>query len=157
MTASNIHYEVSDKTHAISCGGIGAIPTLTRRYGLIEEIDNRLHLLKLHLPYHESDPVLAIAYNALCGGIGLEDLELRRNDANFLDALDARRIPDPTTAGDFCRRFTPPDIETLLTAINAARRRVWAEQPPSFFDCATIDMEHTERRWPEPHHELSGR
>jgi hypothetical protein len=85
--------------------------------------------------------VLAIAYNALCGGIGLEDLELRRNDANFLDALDTRRIPDPTTAGDFCRRFTPPDIETLLTAINAARRRVWTEQPSSFFDCATIDMD----------------
>jgi hypothetical protein len=141
MTASNIHYEVSDKTHAIACGGIGTLHTLARRYGLIDEIDNRLHLLKVHLPYHESDHVLAIAYNALCGGTCREDLELRRNDANFLDALGAHRIPDPTTSGDFCRRFTPPDIETLLTAINAARRRVWAEQPRSFFDCATIDMD----------------
>jgi hypothetical protein len=144
MTGRNIHYEVSDKTHAISCGGIGAIHTLARRYGLIEEIDQRLHLLKFHLPYHESDHVLAIAYNALCGGICLEDLKLRRNDENFLDALGARRIPDPTTAGDFCRRFTSSlHIETLLNAINAARRRVWAEQPVAFFECATIDMDGT--------------
>jgi Transposase DDE domain group 1 len=143
MTARNIHYEVSDKTQAISYGGIGAIHTLARRYGLIQEIDRRLHLLKVHLPYHESDHVLAIAYNALCGGTCLEDLELRRNDENFLDALGACRIPDPTTAGDFCRRFSQPHVETLLSAINAARRRVWAEQPTAFFDCAFIDMDGT--------------
>lgn len=144
MTAGNVHYEVSDKTHAINCGGIGVIHTLARRYGLVQEIDQRLHLLKFHLPYHESDHVLAIAYNALCGGTCLEDLKLRRNDENFLNALGARRIPDPTTAGDFCRRFTSSfHIETLLNAINAARRRVWAEQPAAFFDCATIDMDGT--------------
>ena len=144
MTASNIHYEVSDKTQAISNGGIGAIHTLARRYGLIQEIDQRLHLLKLHLPYHESDHVLAIAYNILCGGTCLEDLERLRNDANFLDALGARRIPDPTTAGDFCRRFTSSShLDALLSAINATRRRVWAEQPAAFFDCATIDMDGT--------------
>lgn len=143
MTASNIHYEVSDKTHAISYGGIGALHALARRYGLIDAIDHRLHLLKFHLPYYESDHVLAIAYNALCGGTCLQDLELRRNDENFLNALGAQRIPDPTTAGDFCRRFTPADVEALLDAVNTVRRRVWAEQPPAFFDCATIDMDGT--------------
>jgi hypothetical protein len=144
MTASNIHYEVSDKAQAITCGGIGAIHSLARRYGLIQEINRRLRLLKLHLPYHESDHVLAIAYNVLCGGTCLEDLKRRRNDANFLDALGARRIPDPTTAGDFCRRFMSSyHIDALLDAINATRRRVWAEQPAAFFDCATIDMDGT--------------
>ena len=78
---------------------------LARRIGLIDAIDERLHLLKIHLPYHESDHVLNIAYNALCDGTCLQDIELRRNDEVFLDALGARRIPDPTTAGDFCRRF----------------------------------------------------
>ena len=143
ITASNIHYEVSDKTHAVLCGGIGVIHTLARRYGLMEEVDRRLHLLKFHLPYHESDHVLAIAYNVLCSGNCLEDLELRRNDENFLDALGARRIPDPTTAGDFCRRFTQPHVEALLSAINTVRRRVWAEQPQAFFGRAIIDMDGT--------------
>lgn len=143
FSASNIHYEVSAKTGAITCGGIGAIHLLARRYGLIDAIDQRLHLLKFHLPYHESDHVLNFAYNALCGGVCLQDIELRRKDENFLNALDTRRIPDPTTAGDFCRRFKTSDVETLIDVINDTRRRVWAEQPDDFFDCATIDMDGT--------------
>ena len=55
----------------------------------------------------------------------------------------ARRIPDPTTAGDFCRRFTGADINTLQAIINEVRQRVWQQQPESFFDLATIDMDGT--------------
>ena len=49
-------------------GGIGAVHLLARRLGLIEAIDQELHVLKVHLPYHESDHVLNLAYNALAGG-----------------------------------------------------------------------------------------
>ena len=143
FAASNIHYEVSTKVSAINCGGIGVFHVLAQRYGLIDAIDRHLHLLKLHLPYHESDHVLNVAYNALCGGVCLQDIELRRNDENFLNALGTRRIPDPTTAGDFCRRFAARDVETLIDIINDTRRRVWAEQPKDFFDCATIDLDGT--------------
>jgi hypothetical protein len=143
FAARNIQYEVSAKAGGIACGGIGAIHLLARRIGLIDTIDRRLRLLKFHLPYHESDHVLNFAYNALCHGACLQDIELRRTDVNFLNALGTRRIPDPTTAGDFCRRFTAPDVETLIDAINETRRRVWAEQPDDFFDCATIDLDGT--------------
>ena len=108
LAASNIHYEESDRTRGMNYGGIGALHCLGRRLGLAAAIDRVLNLLKRHLPYHESDHVLNIAYNALCGGTCLEDIELRRNDEVFLDALGAQRIPDPTTAGDFCRRFKSP-------------------------------------------------
>ena len=141
--ASNIRYDVSDKTHGISCGGIGAIHMLAKRVGLVDAIDRRLHLLKIHLPFHESDHVLNFAYNALCGGTCLQDMELRRHDANFLDALATSRIPDPTTAGDFCRRFTAEHVQMLIDIINETRLGVWAEQPDSFFDCARIDMDGT--------------
>jgi hypothetical protein len=110
---------------------------------LAEAIDRRLHLLKIHLPYHESDHVLNLAYNALCDGTCLEDIELRRNDEVFLDALGTRRIPDPTTAGDFCRRFTPADVQTLLDIFNAIRVKAWAEQPDEFFAQARIDLDGT--------------
>jgi hypothetical protein len=50
LTASNIHYDVADKTRAISPGGIGAIQLLVRKLGLAQAIDDRLHLLKYHLP-----------------------------------------------------------------------------------------------------------
>ena len=111
------------KTRAIACGGIGAIHLLVRKLGLAEAIDERLHLLKFHLPYHESDHVLNFAYNALCDGTCLDDIELRRNDVVFLDALGADRIPDPTTAGDFCRRFTADDVETLQDVFDQTRRQ----------------------------------
>ena len=68
ITARNIHYELAERACGTVCGGIGAMQLLVERLGLAEEIDRRLHLLKLHLPYHESDHVLNVAYNALAGG-----------------------------------------------------------------------------------------
>jgi hypothetical protein len=141
LTASNIHYEIGGRARGLAHGGIGAFHLLARRLGLIEAIDRRLHLLKVHLPYHESDHVLNLAYNALCDGTCLQDLELRRQDEVYLDALGARRIPDPTTAGDFCRRFQAQDVHTLLDICNEVRQHVWARQPPSFFTLARIDMD----------------
>ncbi len=143
FTASNIQYEVADKTRAIACGGIGAIQLLVRKLVLAEAIDERLHLLKFHFPYHESDHVLNFAYNALCNGTCLDDIELRRNDLVFLDALGADRIPDPTTAGDFCRRFTAEDVEILQDVFDQTRVKVWKEQPPEFFDEAILDVDGT--------------
>jgi hypothetical protein len=141
FTARNIHYEIAKRTRGMAYGGIGAMHLLARRIGLIDAIDERLKLLKLHLPYHESDHVLNLAYNALCDGTCLQDLELRRQDEVYLDALGARRIPDPTTAGDFCRRFQAADVDTLIDIQNDVRKRVWMRQPLSFFEQARIDMD----------------
>jgi hypothetical protein len=141
--ASNIHYELAEKTRGICMGGIGTVHQLAEKVGLIDAIDRHVHVLKIHLPYHESDHVLNLAYNALCEGIRLEDIELRRNDEAFLDALDTDRIPDPTTAGDFCRRFDEGSIRNLTDAIDEARLNVWARQPEEFFERATIDMDGT--------------
>jgi hypothetical protein len=87
--------------------------------------------------------VLGIAYNVLCGGMCLQDIERRRQDEVYLDALGAQRIPDPTTAGDFCRRFDEPAIEALQAGINETRLRVWRAQPVEFFDEAIIDADGT--------------
>jgi len=143
LSATNIEYEMAERTKAITYGGIGLIQMLARQSGLVEAIDRRLHLLRIYNPYRESDHVLNIAYNAFCEGQTLEDIELRRNDEVFLDALGAERIPDPTTAGDFCRRFAASDIGTLQDAIDEARLNVWARQDKAFFAQATIDMDGT--------------
>jgi hypothetical protein len=139
----NIHYEGSDQVRGLAAGGIGAMHLLARRTGLTAALDERLQLLKVHQPYHESDHVLNIAYNILCGGRTLEDLEQRREDEVYLDALGARVIPDPTTAGDFCRRFAAADVEALMAAIDRVRVRVWRQQPGSFFDEAIIEADGT--------------
>jgi len=139
----NLHVEMAEKVRAIGTGGIGLVHRLAEQTGLVDAIDRRLHLLLIHRPYHESDHVLNLAYNVMCDGIRLEDLELRRNDEVFLDALGTERIPDPTTAGDFCRRFAETDIRALMAAIDDARLNVWARQPKEFFERATIDMDGT--------------
>lgn len=143
ITAANIQYQLADRVHGLGTGGLGAMLLLARKVGLISAIDNRLHVLKRHLPYHESDHVLNIAFNILAGGKCIEHLELRRNDEVYLDALGAQRIPDPTTAGDFCRRFTEPDIVDLMDTINETRMRVWSQQPAEFFDQAVLDVDGT--------------
>jgi hypothetical protein len=143
ITAANIHYELGQRTHGLAAGGIGALLLVARRTGLIAAIDHDLHLLKRHLPYHESDHVLNIAFNLLAGGRRLEHLELRRNDEAYLDALGAVRVPDPTTAGDFCRRFHQADVLALMRAINTARLRVYAQQPADFFGEAIVDIDGT--------------
>jgi Transposase DDE domain group 1 len=143
LSASNIHFEMAERDRAVNYGGIGAIHLMGQRLGLAEEIDGRVQLLKRHLPYHESDHVLNLAYNALLDGQRLEDIELRRNDEAFLDGLGAQRIPDPTTSGDFTRRFDQEAIVDLMEAINSTRQRVWKEQPRGFLSHAFIDTDGT--------------
>ena len=143
FTAKNIHYEIAEKGQAIACGGIGAIHQMVIRSGLVKEIDENLELLKTHVPYHESDHILNITYNVLSGNVRLEDIELHRQDSGYLDALGAQRIPDPTTAGDFTRRFDREDIVKLMDSVNTVRERVWEEGREEALEEALIDVDGT--------------
>lgn len=143
LRGGNIHYEMAEKTQALGCGGIGAIHLMVQRLGLDTAINQQLHLFKVHLPYHESDHVLNFAYNVMTGGVRLEDIDRLRRDEVFLQALGAQRIPDPTTAGDFTRRFAEPDLLALMEAINETRRRVWDLQPKGFLQEAILDVDGT--------------
>ena len=143
LAGGNIHYEMGEKTQGVGCGGIGAIHQMVQRIGLTKGIDEKLELLKVHAPYHESDHVLNLAYNVLVGGVRLEDIELRRQDEVFLNAVGAQRIPDPTTAGDFTRRFEAGDVETLMEAINAARQQVWRKRARRRLKDVWIDIDGT--------------
>ena len=143
LEGGDLRYEVSGRVQAISGGGVGLMQSVVEAVGLAEAIDGELDLLRRHLPYHESDHVLALVYNILMGGRCLEDLEQRRSDEGFLDALGARRLPDPTTAGDFLRRFGSEDVEALMTAIDRCRARVWRAQPESDRKLAVLDVDGT--------------
>lgn len=143
LAATNIRYELADKTKGIAHGGIGAVHRLVNKLGIAARINEALPLLKVHVPYFESDHVLNIAYNALCGGRTLDDIELRRNDRIYLDALGAESIPDPTTAGDFCRRFAAENVEALMDAINETRIEVWRQHPTLTGETARIEGDGT--------------
>jgi hypothetical protein len=141
ITASNIHYDIADKTQAVHCAGIGAIHMMFLRLGLQALINAQVRVFKRRMPYSESDHVLNIAFNILTGGENIEDIELLRNNETYLKALAAECIPDPTTAGDFLRRFDALKIDALMNVFNEVRLKVWAEQPSEFFEHAVIEAD----------------
>ncbi len=139
----NLVYEISGRQRALGFGGIGAIHTLVNRLGLDDAINDKVKLLQYHLPYHESDHILNMAYNVMTGGTYLEDIERLRQDATYTKSLGADRIPDPTTAGDFLRRFDLLDLEQLQEVINQTRQKVWKRQKDSFRKEAILDVDGT--------------
>ncbi len=143
LGAGNLVYEISTRVKAVVAGGIGLVEQLVEAVGLRRAIDERLDVLKVHLPYHESDHVLTMAYNLLAGGQCIEDIGSLRRDMSFLDAVGAQRLPGPSTSGDFLRRLGPSDIEDLMEAQNDARLRVWREQNSRFRKQAIIDVDGT--------------
>src|SRR5262249_40817157 len=107
----NLVYEMGERTQATAYGGVGALHVMVGALGLDADINRSIPLLQYHVPYFESDHVLNIAYNVASGGTCLEDIERLRQDESYTDMVGAERIPDPTTAGDFLRRF---DAASLL-------------------------------------------
>jgi len=143
LVGGNEQLSMSQRVRSTAVGGIGLVHRLVRQVGLPKLIDEAVRVFKVHCPYRESDHVLNIAYNIVCGGRTLDDIELRREDEAYMDALGAVRIPDPTTAGDFLRRFDRRRIDDLSEAINVARTRVWKKNKRSFFERAIIDVDGT--------------
>jgi len=143
LSCPKVKLELSDRTNAVNCGGLSVVQQMLTQVGLAESINRRCPIFKMHLPYTEADHVFNVAFNIFAGGTCLEHLELRRNDDAYLGLLETERIPDPTTAGDFCRRFSADKVNRLMDGINDARVRVWQQQPDSFFDCAYIEGDGT--------------
>lgn len=125
LTSQKVGYEVGGKGEATGFGGLFAMHRLVSRLGLAKAIDASLELLKIHLPYHESDHVLTLAYSVLCGGTRLQDVDRLRHDVPLMNGLGARLLPDPTTTGDFLRRFAEDDIVALMDAVNSVRPQLW--------------------------------
>jgi hypothetical protein len=139
----NIHYDYSEKIRTGRAGGLGICRLLVQKLDLADAIDKRLPILKRHVPYHESDHIFNMTYNILAGGTTLADIDLLRTDDTYLDALGVPCIPDPTTAGDFLRRFGTNHIHTLMDVINDKRLLIWQQQPKDFTDHAILDVDGT--------------
>lgn len=144
MAASNVQYEMSGRINATVCGGLPAVHQAVRKTGLDRAINEGAALLKQHRPYFDSDHVLAIAYTVLCGGTCIEDLKAVREDTALLDALGASRLPAPSTAGDYLRRFeTQEQIDALQDVINIKRRELWLRQDEEFRSVGIINVDGT--------------
>ena len=116
LSRESVAYEVSSRVQAVAWGGLGLVRQLVKRLGVAKSVDERVSVFRRHFPYHESDHILNLIYNLVTGGYTLEDLEIRRRDLAYLDAVGARRIPGPSTAGDFLRRFDEAQVREAFHA-----------------------------------------
>ena len=121
--------EVDTRSEVTPYGGLILISAFARQFKVAPTIDKHVHLPKLNLPYHESDHIMALALNLYVGGTCLEDLANLQHSEAAKRLLGACRIPDPTTAGDFLRRFDEGEdggsLCGLRTAIDKIQGRVW--------------------------------
>lgn len=122
LTAST---ERSDST---AFGGLALAARLVARLGIDRTINERLSLLRSHRPYRESDHVLTHVYNLFTGGTAIEDIADLQLSEPIRRIIGTERVPDPTTAGDFLRRFDSRSIKDLDRAIDEVQRRVWKRQ-----------------------------
>lgn len=125
-----LHLESDPRGETTHYGGLVLAQQFVRRFGVAKRLDSALKLFKRHAPYHESDHVLALAYTLYADGTCLEDQGALQGSEAVRRLVGACRIPDPTTAGDFLRRFrTAQDVEQLSGVIDDIEEAVWSKLP----------------------------
>ncbi len=123
-----LHLESDPRGEMTHYGGLVLAQQFMRRFGVAKRLDESLGLFKRHAPYHESDHVLALAYTLYADGTCLEDQAALQGSEAVRRLVGACRIPDPTTAGDFLRRFTgSQEVEQLSAVIDGIEEAVWSK------------------------------
>ena len=128
-----LHTEVDERLPATCLGGLILPLALWRRFGVAKAIDGRVHVLERHKPYHESDHVLAQVLNLYSGGTCIEDQAHLQLDRAVHRMAGTPAIPDPTTSGDFLRRFdrekSRGGLDGLRAVVDGVQDQVWSAIP----------------------------
>jgi len=125
-----LHLESDPRGEMTHYGGLVLAQQFVRRFRVAQRVDESLGLFKRYAPYHESDHVLALAYTLYADGTCLEDQSALQGSEAVRRLVGACRIPDPTTAGDFLRRFTTTQaVEQLSGVTDQVQEAVWLKLP----------------------------
>jgi hypothetical protein len=138
-----VRVQIQERGEITPYGGLALAHDLAMRLGIDRDINASMQLLRLYLPYFDSDHLLTHVYNQYVGGTCIEDIaHLQHSDA-IKHLTGACRIPDPSTAGDFLRRFDRSNLRAFQQVIDRAREKVWRQMPNSRKSVATVDMDST--------------
>ncbi len=114
-----------ERSEASAYGGLSLAVSLIKKLNVPQRLDEALDLLGARRPYTESDHVLTHVYNLFLGGSCIEDIALLQGSEAARRMIGARAVPDPTTAGDFLRRFKAKDLRKLNRVIDDTQSEVW--------------------------------
>ena len=141
--ARRVHVEVDRRGRGTPYGGLALAHQLVQGLELPQAIDHGVPIFKIHLPYYESDHLLTHVYNLFAGGSCIEDIASLQDSEAFRSLVGACRVPDPTTAGDFLRRFDATKLGFLQHVFDETHEKVWAALPRAKRRVATIDLDST--------------
>jgi hypothetical protein len=125
-----LHLEADGRGQTTPYGGLALAQQLVRNLDIARRLDAGVRVFKRHTPYCESDHVLALTYTLYTEGTCLEDQGALQGSEAVRRLVGACRIPDPTTAGDFLRRFkSAAEVEQLSAVIDEVQEQAWAKLP----------------------------
>ena len=123
-----VRLEVTDEALTVHTG-LSLFYAMAEALEIPRCLDERVKVKQRESGYPESEHILALAANAFVGGDYLEDLEALREDVAIQRVIGRKDLPDPTTAGDFCRRFTLGHLLQLNRAFADIEQRVYEHRP----------------------------
>jgi hypothetical protein len=123
-----VRLEVTDEALTVHTG-LSLFYAMAEALEIPRILNEQVKVKERESGYPESEHILALAANAFVGGDYLEDLEALREDVAIQRAIGRKDLPDPTTAGDFCRWFTLGHLLQLNRAFGEIEQRVYERRP----------------------------
>lgn len=102
-------------------------------------LDEEIRVKRRAAGYPESEHILAFFASIFQGGDYLDDMEALGEDAAAKRVIGWEETPDPTTAGDFCRRFYAGHLLQVDRAMAAIFGEVCRRRKD--LTCWTIDLD----------------
>ncbi|MCB0330899.1 MAG: IS1380 family transposase [Bdellovibrionales bacterium] len=115
----------AEKSDGTPYGGLSLAQSLSRVLRIPSRIDSGMSVLHSYRPYRDSDHILTHVYNLFIGGSAIEDIGYLQGSEAVCRMLGTKRIPDPTTAGDFLRRFGHQELRDFQHVIDEIHLEVW--------------------------------
>jgi hypothetical protein len=136
-----MHASVVDFGDVTAYGGLGLMHHLLHRTRARAHLEEAVEVLRVHRGYDESDHLLHLTSAIYAGATCIDDLSVFKDDEAYKRLLGVRSVPDPSTMGDFMRRFGRSDMNDYKTAVWQMQEQVWSKLRKGQRKRATLDLD----------------
>jgi hypothetical protein len=137
----NLHVHEDKARDLTPYGGLALVQQLARKVKFAEHIGSNVKVLKLHQGYGESDHLYHLLCALYAGASCMEDLGQLQEDESYKRLAGVDRVTDPSTVGDFLRRFRRGDLNDLKAGIWGMRREAWKKLKRRKRRWASLDLD----------------
>jgi hypothetical protein len=136
-----LHVHEDRSRELTAYGGLALLQQLARTVRFAEHIGAHVKVLKVHQGYGESDHLYHLLSALYAGASCVEDLGQLQEDEAYRRLAGADRVTDPSTMGDFLRRFGREDLNDLKAGIWGMRREAWRKLKRGKRGWASLDLD----------------